>query len=452
MSNVSPPTAAPRVSYLTAGAAGMFCGSCMRDNTLAAALTRLGVDIQLIPTYTPLKTDEESVAIDQVFFGGLNVYLQNKSSFFRGLPRWLDRALDRPWLINWLASRGMETSAKELGDLTVSMLKGENGRVRKEVFRLVDWLKKDAKPDLVNLSNILIGGCIPVIKRQLGVPIVVTLQGDDLFLLDLIEPYKSQALAEIRRIAKDVDAFIVFSQYYADFMGDLLGLDRYKIHVVPMGIRVEDFAIAPRRAFDRPPRVGYFARICPAKGLHVLVDAFAKLRTMPGTENAELHAAGWLGEGDKGFFGEQLAKLERLGLKDAFNYRGVVERADKLRFLHEIDVLSVPTTYRDPKGLFVLEALASGIPVVQPDHGAFPEILADAGGGRLHRPNDPHHLAEMLHPMLIDHDARHQLGLEGRTSIEDRYTADVMARRTLEVWKEVLAKKAVKNPAVSAVT
>lgn len=427
-----------KIAYLTAGAAGMFCGSCMRDNTLAAALTKLGVDIQLIPTYTPIRTDEESVAIDKVFFGGINVYLQSKSSFFRLLPRWLDRVLDRPWLINWLASRGMETSARELGELTVTMLKGEHGNVRKEVFRLVDWLKREAKPDLVNLSNILIGGCIPTIKRELGVPVVVTLQGDDLFLLDLEEPYKSQAIAEIRRIAKDVDAFIVFSKYYADFMGELLGLDPNKIHVVPMGIRIEDFSVAPRRPAGRPLRVGYFARICPAKGFHHVIDAFAKLRTMPGTEQTELHAAGWLGEGDKRFFDEQIRKIERLGLKNAFQYRGVVDRDEKIRFMHDIDVLSVPTTYHEPKGLFVLEALASGVPVVQPDHGAFPELLAQTGGGKLHRANDPQHLAETLHHLLINHHHRHDLGLAGRSNIEEQFNDQVMATRTLEVWTHVL--------------
>jgi len=429
-----------KVAYLTAGAAGMFCGSCMRDNTLAAALTKLGVDIQLIPTYTPIRTDEESVAIDKVFFGGLNVYLQSKSSFFRRLPRWLDRALDRPWLINWLASRGMETSARELGDMTVTMLKGEHGNVRKEVFRLVDWLKREARPDLVNLSNILIGGCIPAIKRELGVPVVVTLQGDDLFLLDLVEPYKAQAITEIRRIAKEVDAFIVFSKYYADFMGNLLELDPRKIHVVPMGIRIEDFSVAPRRPAGRPLRVGYFARICPAKGFHHAVDAFATLRTMPGTEQTELHAAGWLGEGDKRFFEEQLGRIDRLGLKSAFQYRGVVDRNQKIQFMHDIDVLSVPTTYREPKGLFVLEALASGVPVVQPDHGAFPELLANTGGGRLHRANDPQHLAETLHHLLINHHHRHELGLAGRNGVEERFNADAMAKRTLEVWKQVLPK------------
>src|ERR1700722_12004436 len=145
----------PKIAYLTAGGGGMFCGSCMRDNTLAAALTRLGCDVTLVPLYTPIRTDEADVSIDQVFFGGINMYLQQKFSLFRHLPGFLDRWLDRPWIINRLASGRLRVAAQELGELTVSVLQGEHGHQRKEVFRLVDWLDRHVQPELVNLSNIL---------------------------------------------------------------------------------------------------------------------------------------------------------------------------------------------------------------------------------------------------------------------------------------------------------
>jgi glycosyltransferase involved in cell wall biosynthesis len=411
----------------------------MRDNTLAAALTKRGVDIQLIPTYTPIRTDEESVAIDQVFFGGLNVYLQNVSPIFRWLPRWLDRLLDQPRLISWLASRGMETSATMLGDLTVSMLQGERGRVKKEVFRLVDWLAEVMKPDLVGLTNILIGGCIPTMKRRLDVPIVVTLQGDDLFLLDLIEPYKSQAIDEIRRMSRDVDAFVVFSQYYADFMADLLRLDRSRMHIVPMGIHGEDFKPVDHHATkDRPMRIGYLARVCPAKGLHLLIDAWARVRRMPGTEDVELVCAGWLGDGDRAYFAEQVEKVNRLGLAESFTYRGVIERVEKVSFLSELDVFSVPTTYREPKGLFALEAMASGVPVVLPAHGAFPEMLAGAAGGVLHEPGNIDDLAQKLHHLLTRPGERAVLGQAGREGVLRRHAASAMAEATQELYASLL--------------
>ncbi len=421
----------PRIAYLTAGAAGMFCGSCMRDNAMASALSRMGVDIQLIPTYTPIRTDEESVAIDRVFFGGLNVYLQDRFPLFRRMPRWFDWLLDRPWLINWLASRGMETSAKELGSLTISMLEGSAGPVAKEVRRLVAYLKDELKPDVVGLTNILIGGCIPTIKRELGCPVVVTLQGDDLFLLDLIEPYRSQAIERIRRIGEEVDLFVTFSNYYADFMADLLKLDRSRFRIVPLGIQATDFE-SVRTSIDRPPTIGYFARICPAKGFHRLVDAWLAIRQMPGLERTHLIAAGWLGAGDQDYFDQQTIRIDDAGLTADFDYWGVVDRSQKKEFFQQIDLLSVPTTYREPKGLFVLEALASGVPVVQPAHGAFPEMLASTGGGVLVAPDDPDELATGIGSLLRDREQAAELGKRGREGVLRSHTIEKSARDYLE--------------------
>src|SRR5207249_7617003 len=111
-----------RITYTTAGAAGMYCGSCMHDNTLAAALTRLGHDVLLVPTYTPIRTDEIDVSQKRVFFGGINVYLQQKLSLFRHTPWFLDRLLDAPRLLRWVSRFAVKTQAAELGELTISML------------------------------------------------------------------------------------------------------------------------------------------------------------------------------------------------------------------------------------------------------------------------------------------------------------------------------------------
>lgn len=437
----------PTIAYITAGAAGMFCGSCMRDNTLAAAIGRLGWDLQLIPTYTPIRTDEENVSLDQIFFGGINVYLQQKSAFFRRLPRWLDRWIDRPWLIDWLASKGMKTDARQLGALTVSMLAGEDGRQAKEVRRLVDWLKGHVRPDLVNFTNILIGGCIPAVKRAIGCKIVVTLQGDDLFLLDLPEPHKSQAFERIRAICRQVDAFIVFSRYYADFMGDLLELDPKKVHIVPLGLKTDDLPEPLPRPEDRPATLGYFARICPAKGFHMLVEAFLRLKQIPGHQDTRLRAAGWLGQSDRTFYQQQVAKIQKAGLESAFDYAGVVDRNQKFQFFREIDVLCVPTTYREPKGIFALEAMASGVPVVLPAHGAFPELISQTEGGVLFPANDIDALLRSLHALLTDPQACRRIGDLGRQRVLGDFTAEAMARQTIDVYRQVLQAEPSAHPA-----
>lgn len=422
-----------KIAYITAGAAGMFCGSCMHDNTLARAMIAQGHDVALVPLYTPIRTDEASVSVDKVFFGGINVYLQQQSALFRHLPQWMDRWLDMPWLIRLATSFGIQTEAKQLGALAVSVLQGAEGNQQKEVERLVAWLKTDLQPDVVLFTNMLVAGSAAEIKRQLQVPVIVTLQGDDIFLRDLIEPYQSQALAAIAGLDAVVDAYLTNTEFYADAMSQYLQLPRAKFRIVPLGIDTRDFVTEPPASTDRLPTVGYLARLAPEKGLHLLVDAFLTLKKMPAMERAQLKIGGWLGPQHREYAEAQFQKLRDAGLADDFEYLGEVDRAQKLSLLHSIDILSVPTTYRDPKGLFVLEALAAGVPVVQPQHGAFPEVIAATGGGMLVRPDDVQHLAEALHALLLDPARRQAYASSGRTAVLERFHAAAIAEKTLAV-------------------
>ena len=436
-----------RLVYLTAGAAGMYCGSCLHDNTLAAALTRLGVDVQLIPTYTPIRTDEPDVSEKRVFFGGVNVYLQQRFSLFRLLPGFLDGLLNHPRLLRWAASRGVELAPERLGALAVSMLRGATGHQRKEVRRLCSWLAGPARPQLVVLTNMLIGGFIPQLKRELAVPLVVTLQGDDVFLEFLPEPYRSQALAEIRRLVAHVDGFLVHSRDYAEFMAEYFSIPRERIRRVPLGLDLRGFPTPqdqgggsrPGPAPDRPPTIGYLARLAPEKGLHLLVEAFLQLRGRPGFERARLHIAGWLGDSHRGYAESQFERLRAAGLGEAFRYAGEVDRAGKLAFLRDLDVFSVPTTYREPKGLYVLESLAAGVPVVQPALGVFPELLEASGGGWLVPPRDASALADGLQQALADRAQLRQRGQAGQRYVHEQRNAETMARQTLEALQRIAA-------------
>ena len=414
----------------------------MHDNTLAAALAQQDVDIQLIPLYTPIRTDEKDVSVDRVFFGGINVYLQQKVPLFRHLPKFLDRFLDQPWLLRMATSGAGDMSAKELGALAVSMLKGTNGYQRKEVRRLCSWLDSSVKPHIVNLSNVLISGCVPAMKEQLGVPIVVTLQGDDVFLDELAEPFKSRAFDEIRRLVEHVDGFVVNSRYYAEFMAEYFSIPNEKFHIVQLSINTTDFQEpfirdSRENRDGQPPTVGYLARLAPEKGLHVLVDAFIELRKRNGMEECQLRIAGWLGDKNREYVEMQFDKLRKAGLESAFEYVGEVSRAAKIEFLSEIDVLSVPSIYRDPKGLYILEALAAGVPVIQPDHGAFPELIEKTKGGRLVPSEDPQALAHQLNLLLSDENARETLGRAGRQAVHEHFHAVRMAEETLRVYENL---------------
>src|SRR4029453_11670519 len=208
---------------------------------LARALIALGHDVQLIPLYTPIRTDEEDVSTHRIFYGGINMYLQQKVPLFRWLPKWFDRWLDWPWLIDWAAGRSVKIEPTQVADLTLSILRGREGFQRKRGEGRAEWLTGDLHPDVIVFSNILTAGCVPEIKRRMNVPVVVTLQGDDIFLRGLPEPHHRQALAEIRKLIGQIDGFIANSQFYADHMAEYLGIPRERIEIVPLGIDTRDF-------------------------------------------------------------------------------------------------------------------------------------------------------------------------------------------------------------------
>ena len=420
----------------------------MHDNTMARALIAKGCDVQLIPTYTPIRTDEQDVTIDHVYFGGINLYLQQKIPLFRHLPLILDRMFDNPWLIRKLTAKASETSPELLGSLQVSMLKGIHGNQRKEVRRLVKWLKQDVKPDAMLLTNMLIAGFVPYFKSELDIPVAVLLQGDDIFLDSLPDKHREAAVQEIRRLGKSIDGFIFHSQFYADKMNEWFSFDREKTFITPLTIDTSDFEsqsqssdVIPEVA-EQKQQIGYLARIAPEKGLHVLVDAFIELKKTSGGENAHLLVAGWLGDHNRVYAEEQKEKLNQAGLADDYHFLGTIERSDKIALLQQLDILSVPTTYEEPKGLFVLEAMAAGVPVVQPKHGAFPEVIQSTGGGTLCEPEDPLDLAAKLLELLGDPERRKSLGEAGKQSILKNRNAPTMAEDMLAVFEKLMTNHA----------
>lgn len=427
-----------KIVFLTAGAAGMYCGSCMHDNALAKSLRGAGVDCLLQPLYTPIRTDESSIAQDRVFFGGVNIFLMGKLPLFRFIPGPIKRLLDRPGFLSWATRRAASTDAKLLGDLTLSMLRGEQGHQAEEVSRLVAWLRDEIRPDAVILTNLLIAGPIPAIRRALPhTKLLAILQGDDAFLDHLPAPYREQAIERMGELGRQCDAIIVNSRFYGDSMSRLLGLEPHQVHVMPLTIDTSpyhDQSVSPPAAPPIPTRrIGYFARISPEKGLHQLVDAFIDLARRPGCEDVVLDIAGWLGEQNRDYLDGQLAKLAAAGLSDRVHHRGSPDLAGKLAMLHEFDILSVPTQHEEPKGLSILEALAAGVPVVLPAKGAFPEIVEPSGGGLLVPPDDHHALADALHRLLQDPELRSRLGQAGRQWVLAHRSVDNQATELIGI-------------------
>jgi glycosyltransferase involved in cell wall biosynthesis len=425
------------ILYITAGAAGMYCGSCLRDNALATELLRQGHDVTLLPLYTPTLTDEPNVSSEKTFFGGISVYLEQRSPIFRHTPRWLDKIWDSQFALKAASKRSIAVDPDSLSELTISILKGERGNQGKEISKLVDWLKSQPPPDVVDMQNSMLIGLAKPIKEATRRPVCCTLQGEDLFLNGMREPYHSQALELIHDHAKYVDAFIAVSGYYADFMAGYLGIPREKIHVVPLGINLKDYEAikVPLRPRENGNfTVGYFARIAPEKGLRELAEAYRLLRKRDDFPPARLEVAGYLAPEHKGYLREIEQTTREWGLDGEFHYHGALEREDKLRFFQGIDVLSIPTTYAEAKGLSVIEAMASGVPVVQPRRGSFPEMIERVGGGLLCEPNDAASLADAIYSLWKNPELANDLAKRGVAGVREHYTVSQMASRALEVY------------------
>jgi glycosyltransferase involved in cell wall biosynthesis len=189
-----------------------------------------------------------------------------------------------------------------------------------------------------------------------------------------------------------------------------------------------------REVRERPPyTIGYFARICPEKGFHRLVEAFRILRQTPGAPKCRLRVSGWLGENHRPYFDQHMRRLRDAGLSADVEHVDSPSHAEKVAFLQTLDVMSVPTTYREPKGIYIMEALANGVPVVQPRHGAFPELIEAMGGGILVEPNDPAALAIGLQFLLKHVELRRRAIEQGGKIVRTRFTAQTMAEETAAV-------------------
>jgi glycosyltransferase involved in cell wall biosynthesis len=427
------------IAILAAGAGDMICGSCLRDNAMASALTRLGHKVSLVPLYTPLRTDVESVSGPSIFYGGINIYLQHVAGLFRHTPRVLDWLLDRPWLLRAAGNWGAQTQPDKVAGLTAGIIEGIDGPERKELRRLIGFLRQ-LQPQVVSLPNLMFIGAAGAVRQQLNVPVVCELTGEDIFLDAMTEPNRARLRELIRRRAADVTKFVSATEYYANQMATYLDIPRDAIAVVPTGVGPDLLRPLKDRpnASARPPVVGYLARICAEKGLERLVDAMILLRQKPEFANVRLLAAGYLGARDQRWFDHLSRRVESTCLKGAFTYVGEIDRAGKIDMLDSIDVLSVPTAYPEAKGIYVLEALARGVPVVQPAHGSFPELIAQTGGGVLVAPGDPAALAQAIAELLADPPRRQQLGRAGRAAVESNMTEEQMARNMLAVYQALL--------------
>ena len=415
-----------------------YCENCLRDAALTKALRKLGHDVLMVPLYLPLAADQtEPLGNAPIFFGGINVYLQQKLALFRKTPRWIDRWFDSRRLLEWAGRKAGMTSARDLGETTISMLMGEDGRQVKELDRFVDWLQAEPqKPDVVCLSNILLAGMARRIKERLGIPVVCLLQDEDGFLDGLAAPYTERAWEIVGERAGDIDAFLAVSKYFADAMSLRLGSHASRMHVTYMGVELDE--CVQSESGPAVPTIGFLSRTCPERGLERLVDAFILLKRNEKLRAAKLRICGGKMSCDELFMERLQGKLTAAGVLADVDFLPAFDRDFRREFLRSLSVLSVPEDKPVAYGLYVLEALAMGVPVVEPAIGCFPETIAMTGGGVLYEPNTAERLAEAIAPLLLDPQAARRLGAEGRAGVAKAFEIGRTAAQMMGVYERII--------------
>lgn len=427
-----------KIVQITPGSGDNFyCENCLRDIALVKALQGLGHEVVMVPLYFPVQLEKGGGgAKAPIFFSGINVFLEQKLAIFRRTPRWIDRLFASPGLLRWVSRFALMTSARALGETMISMLQGERGRQAKELDRLVKWLGGERnRPDVVCLSNVLLCGLARRIRDELGLPVVSMLEDEDGFLDTLAEPYKTQAWQIISQRAGDIDRFICISGYFAGVMQQRLGIDSDKIDVVYSGVAAGDYQ--PAEGSPAAPTIGFLSRLCEDKGLDTLIDVFIALKAKAGFEDLRLRAAGGMAAGDRRFINRLMRKLTTAGVAGEVEFLRDFEGLSRAAFLKTLSVLSVPEKRPVSAGMYVFEAWASGVPVVQPASGIFPEIL-ESGGGLLYEPGDVDALTAALEKVLADSDYAAGLARRGRQAVLEKFGIEQTARQIERTYDKLI--------------
>ena len=423
-----------KIVYIVPGTGGTFyCQNCMRDIELVRALRRMGHDVLMIPVYLPVLIDSGEISKGvPVFFGGINCYLQQKFSFFRFSPRWLDRIFDTAWMLRKAAKKEGTTEAAGLGPMTLSMLQGPDGKQKKELERMMAWLVEQEKPDVIHLSNALLLGMAKTLKGNLKVPLFCSLQ-DEMPWLDAIDdPYNRLCWDAMADCAKEVDSFVSVSQWYADEMAGRMALGPDRMQVIHLGIKCDDVHKAPM-TFE-PPVIGYLSKMTDSLGLGRLVDAFIHLKQHPRLKDLKLRATGGLVGSDVTYVKWLKQKLAKHGFEDDAEFMENFDVDTRREFIQSLSVMSVPAPEGEAFGMFIIEANAAGVPVVQPDAGAYPEIVGATGGGIIFEKESPEALAAALESLLLDADRARTLGAAGREAVEKKFSTERMANETIALY------------------
>lgn len=426
-----------KIVNIVPGFGGTFyCGNCLRDSGYTKSLVKLGHDAMMLPIYLPL-TMEHGVEKNStpIFYGAVNIYLKQKFSFLRNMPKWMENIFNSSSVLKFAAKQAGSTRTEGLEGMTISMLKGKDGNQNQDLQELIDFLKIHEKPDIVHLSNALLLGLTKQIKEQLNIPVVCSLQDEDVWVDAMNDHYRKIVWDLMSERGKDVDAFIAVSNYYAKEMKDKMRIPDEKMYILPIGIDMNLYPYS--KPVENPPSIGYISRMYEEHGFGLLIDAYIQLKKDPEFKNVLLKLSGGYTADDKKYVNKQFKKLKKAGIFEDVEIIEDYQPENRFRFFNKVSILSVPVLKGEAFGTYQLESMACGVPLVQPALGAFPEII-DQTAGLTYSPNTPDALVAKWKEILQKPDQILAMSEKGRKEVVEKYDIDAVSEKVLEVYKSII--------------
>ena len=418
------------------GSGGSFyCGNCLRDSKYVDALRKQGHQVIKIPMYLPLFSDEHDITDIPIFYGAISTYLKQVYPVFRKAPKWFDKVLNSKPMMKMAASMAGSTRAKGLEDMTISMLLGEQGEQKEELDKMVNWIAEHCKPDIIHISNALLLGLARRLKEKTGVPVLCSLQDEDVWV-DAMQPQFQQRIWDLMHTrAADVDALVAVSHFFAETMKKRMNLPAEKVHTFYLGVDTGDYHFISTK--EKPRNIGYISRMCHENGFDIVVDAFIELNKKPGFEDVKLVTTGGSTGDDAKFIKEQKHKIRENNLENAFEIMQEFEGATRHDFFKKVSLISVPVRIGEAFGMYLLESMASGVPVVQPALGAFPEIVKLSGGGVTYMPNSAEKLCETWAELLTNPERLDKLSHDGYEGTSKKFNIHTHAAEIIGLYESL---------------
>ncbi len=427
-----------KIVHIIPGSGGTFyCQNCMRDNDLVISLKALGHEIHMIPMYLPLSIDDhEKVNKIPVFYGAINMYFKEKLPFYRHAPKWLEKLFDSQPFLRFAAKKSGSTRASGLEEMTISMLMGEEGRQASQLNQLITYLASEIKSDVVHLSNALLLGLARRLKNDLDIKVICSLQDENEWIDLMSDVYQKRVWNLMAERTVDVDLFVAASNYYSEKSRDQLRIPSEKMTVVYGGINLDGYELSSL-PFD-PPVIGYLCRMSEYFGLGIIVDAFIRLKQDVRFKELKLYLTGGYTGDDKIFVNEMLKKISKNGFEKDVKIFEKFNKENRIQFLKSLTLLSVPVPTGEAFGAYQVEALAAGVPIVQPNVGGYPEFIEATGGGIIYESNDGENLAKAIASLLTEPDQVRKLGAQGRKAVLEKYSMSDMAKNMVIVYKSII--------------